>query len=229
MRPLILLAALSLTADQVLADALPPPPPKGKKYVGVENSVALDKSVSGYVFATTVAESNGGRRPNISFSTIKLSEKPTVLSDGVKFDRGRPARGTKVVTAIVAIPAEEAKKFATEKELTDALSAGTVPGTHQLRLAFNDTISDDDKRDSIPWKYTIEAIDAKTGITVKKERDGKAVEPKGARENSDGSSSDDEPLARGSANQSRTLVVGLFLTAAIVSLGLWLASRQRHG
>jgi hypothetical protein len=221
MRQLIVLAALSFATDQVQADAGPPPPPKGKKYVGVENSVAIDKSVSGYVFAMTVAESNGGRRPNIRYASIKLGEKPTVLSAG-----GKP--GTNTVTAIVAIPTEEAKKYGTEKEMIDALAAGSIPGTHRLAFTYTDTISADDKRETIPWKYTIEAIDAKTGIAAKKERDGKAFDPKEAGEDSDGKRRDNEPLASGSTNGSRTMFIGLFLAAAFVSLGLWLASRQQQ-
>jgi hypothetical protein len=215
MRSFVLVATFTFAAGRLFADAAPEPPPKGEKYVNVEVSVAIDKNVTGYVFAISVAEGQGGGRPHITYSPIKLGEKPVVLSAYEKSDAvpGPLDRRRKVVTNVFAIPAEAAKKYSTEKELTDAIAAGTVPGTHRMGVAVIDTISKDDKRTAIPWKYTITAVDPKTGIAVKKERDGKPFEGK-------------EPQAR-ERNGTRSLVAGCFATVAIVGLGFWLVGRRR--
>jgi hypothetical protein len=215
MRSLALIATITFAAGSLFADAAPEPPPKGEKYVNVEVSVAIDKSVTGYVFAMSIAEGQGGGPPHITYSSLKLGEKTVVLSGYEKSESvpGPLDRRRKVVTNVFAIPAEAAKKYATEKELTDALAAGTVPGLHRMGVAVIDTISKDDKRTAIPWKYTITAVDPKTGIAVKKERDGKLFEGK-------------EPQAR-EGNGTRTLVAGCFATAAIVGLGFWLVGRRR--
>jgi hypothetical protein len=215
MRSLALFAALTFAAGSLLADAAPQPPPKGQKYVNVEISVAIDKSVTGYVFAMSVAEGQGGGPPHVSYSSIKLSEKPVVLSAYGKSDAapGPLDRRKKAVTNVFAIPAEAAKKFATEKELTDAIATGTVLGIHRVGVAYIDTISTDDKRTTIPWNYTITAIDPKAGIMVKKERDGKPFEGK-------------EPQAR-EGNGIRSILGGFFATAAIIGLGFWLVVRRR--
>jgi hypothetical protein len=207
MHYLALVAALTFTASAVLADALPPPPPKGQKSVGVVNSVAVEKSVTGYTFVQTMAE--GPRRPTITYAPIKLTEKAAVLAPS----------GKKVVTAVIAIPEEEAKKYATEKELLEAIA--TIPGAHRLGFTVVDTIPSTDKRDSIPWKYTITAIDAKKGITVSKERDGKQFVEKEPKENS----AEEEPPGIGSG--SSRVPAGVFASAAMVSLGLWRAGRRR--
>ena len=222
MRNLALLAALTFVAN-VLADAAPEPPPKGKKYVIIEYSAAVDKSVTGYVFAQMVAEGRGGGGPHVTYSVIKLGEKPVALSGGGKANENADpfARGRKVVASVVAIPEETAKKFATEKELTDALVGGSVQGIHRLRLTGLDIIDKDDKRKTIPWKYTITAIDAKTGITATKERDGKPFEGK---EPGEGAESD-EPQVR-DVSETRWLIGGFFATAAFVSMGLWLVRRK---
>jgi hypothetical protein len=215
MRSTALVATLTFAAGSLLADAAPEPPPKGQKHVNVEVSVAIDKSVVGYVFAMSVAEGRGSGPPHVSYSPIKLGEKPAVLSAYGKSEAvpGPLDRRKKSVSNLFAIPVDAAKKYATEKELTDAVAAGTVPGMHRLGLVGIDIISSDDKRTVIPWKYTITAIDPKTGIAVKKERAGKPFEGK-------------EPQAR-EGNGSRSLVAGCFTTAAIVGLGFWLVGRKR--
>jgi hypothetical protein len=215
MRLLALLAAVFAVAGNVLADSAPEPPPKGKKYVNVEISAAVDGGVTGYVFVMSVAEGQGAGPPHVSYSSIKLGEKPVALSAYGKTDVVPDPldRRRKGVSNLFAIPVDAAKKYATERELTDAVAAGTVPGMHRLGLVGIDIIALDDKRAVIPWKYTITAIDPKTGIAVKKERDGKPFEGK-------------EPQAR-DASGMHWLMGGVFASAAIVSLGLWLAGRQR--
>jgi hypothetical protein len=224
MRNLAFLAALSFVAN-VLADAAPEPPPKGKKYVNVENSVAVDKSVTGYVFVMSVAEGRRAGPPDVTYLSIKLGEKPLVLSAYGKIEvvPGPLDRHLKAVTNVFTIPADAAKKYDSEKELLNAVAARTVPGMHRLGLTCIDTIASDDKRKSIPWTYTITAIDAKTGITATKERDGKPVEAKEPGTDPD----DHEPQVRDVGN-AHWMIGGFFATAAFVSSGLWLVGRKRQ-
>ena len=81
---------------------------------------------------------------------------------------------------------------------------------HRLGLtAILDTISSDDKRNTIPWKYAITAIDAKKGITASTERDRKPVEAK-----EPGTNPDDDELQVRDVNSMRWLVGGFFATTA---------------
>jgi hypothetical protein len=213
----VVAASLTLLPSILLADAAPPPPPEGTKYVGVENSVAVDEGVAGYVFVQCVAEGRGGGGPQLIYSSVKLGEKATALTAGEKTE-GPPGRRGKVVWTLTAVPAEAAKKYATEKELAAAVAANSIPNTHRLQFTGVDTLPTNDKRNVVPWKYMITAIDAKDGISVKKERDGKPVDK-------DAKADGKEPQVR-EASDLRWLVAGLAAALGLSGLGLWLGRRR---
>jgi len=213
MRHLALLATLFLVAGSSLADIAPPPPPKGKKYVGSDVSVVLDKRVKGYTFVLSVAQGPGA--PEFKYTSIELSEKPTSMPPG----------GRHTFISVLAISEVEAKKYASKKDLIAAIEKRTLKSVREMAVGGGSDLTDTtDKRGAIPWKYTITAIDATKGITVKIERDGKPFEPKESRDNSDGDVGDDSQAKAASTN--RSLLAGVFAAVAFVTLGLWLFRRR---
>jgi hypothetical protein len=208
---------LGIAAGHTAADIPPPPPPKGKKYVGVDNSVILSKDVKGYVFI--LEEGQGPGAPRYTYRSITLSDKPT----------GVPSGGRYRYVSIAAIPEDEAKKYPIEKDLTEALGKRSLKGVHRLSVGGGDLADVTDKRDAIPWTFTITAIDPKKGMTVKKERDGKPY-PDGEEkpktgENNAPPDGDDEQQVREAGNW-RWLVAGGAVTLAVCALGLWFVRRK---
>jgi len=211
MRYLAILATFCLVASTVLADIPPPPLPKGKKYIDVSAEVALDKNVTGYKFVLAVGQGPGA--PRYTYESIELSQKPSSM----------PTAGRYTYISVLAISEEVAKKYASTKELIAAIEKGTLKDLPRLGTGgVQDIIDIDDKRTNGTLTYTIIRIDAKKGITVKKERDGKLLEEKGQQNNSG-----DGDFLSGETGISRPLVAGLFVSMAFVSLGLWLVVRRR--
>lgn len=218
MRFLASLIAVGLCAGHLCADIPPPPPPKGMKYVGMDHTLVVEKGVTGYVFVLGIGRGPGA--PRYEYSSISLSEKPSTVPSGDRY----------TYVSVVAVPEAAAKKYATEKELHEALAKRSIEGTHSVGFGGSDTLPTTDKRGSVPWESTITAIDPKKGISVKRNRDGK---PYVEREEKDGSnpgennSADDEPQVK-DASTLRWQIAGIFATLAFISMGLWLVRRHRH-
>lgn len=218
-RPLAALVLVAIGAGYAAADIPPPPPPKGQKYVGVDNSVALAKGVSGYTFI--LVEGHGRGAPHYTYTVLSLSDKPTPV----------PQAGRHGV-CVLAIPEAEAKRYKTEEELSAAMEDGALKDVPRLWVGGEDLLPVSDKRDSVPWTYTITAINPKKGakgMTVRTERDGKPVKDKerGDRSNPGDKDLTDDRLAADAGRATRGGVAGLFAAAALVGMGLWLVGRRR--
>jgi len=192
----LLLASMSVAL--VRAD-IAVPPPKGQKFVIVKHTIKLDKDINGYLFFT-----RGMGIRNGDFAKVELTaDKAVTLTGFGKFG-----------LQLLAVPAEVAKKFATEKELLAALS-DKMEGAASARFQQSGLLPEKDERKELTLEHVITGIDAKKGIQMRD--DGTA--PK-APEKEEEASAPTGP---------RTVVAGLALTAAFATGGLWLARRRRIG
>jgi hypothetical protein len=198
MKRLVLgLLAASACVALVRADALAPPP-RGQKFVGATHSVKLDKGVSGYLFFTRPLGPREG-----PFEKIELSaDKAVTLPGGGKFG-----------LQLLAVPAEAAKKYATEKELLAALS-DKWDGAASTRFDRTALLPEKDERKELSLEHVITGFDKKN-IRMKDNGDApKAPEKK------------DQVLA---PTGTGLVIGGLAAAAAFVAGGLWLVRRRTGG
>ena len=190
-----LLAAMASVA-LVRAD-LALPPPKGKKFVAVRHSIKLDKDISGYVFFTRAL---GGPR-NGDFEKIELyADKAVALSGGGKGG-----------LQLLAVPAEVAKKYATDKELLAALT-DKLEGGASARFDRTALIPEKDARKELTVQHIITGFDAKKGIQMK--NDGDATKDP------------DKEESASAPTSVRVAISGVVAAAAFVMGGLWLVRRR---
>jgi hypothetical protein len=194
-----LLASLFVVnVEPAFGDGLPPPPPKGLKYMNIDHEVILSKDVTGYVFVESVA----GIRPGGKFRKLELNDKkPTTLT----------VPGRRTSTSIYAVPEKAAAAFKTDDELFKAIEAKKVEGSHHIRFRTTTTVKDTDKRERIKWTHTIQSIDATKGPTVKVEGDGQDAKSENLGVN---------------GIESHYLIAALAFTLAMVFTGLWFARRK---
>jgi hypothetical protein len=203
MNRLLALLTVGLIAGVAVADGLPPPPPKGKKYVSVNNEVVLGKDVTGYVFVQETGRVPAG---GTTYTKLELTaDKAMAIAAG----------GRRTYASLVAVPQDAAKEFKTDAELFDALKAKKVTGAVRLAFTGTATVSDTVKGDSVKWTHTITAIDAK-GIKEK-------VEGEGAEQSAEKPKRGERPLAH-----VETWVAGAALALGLMLGGLWLAGRARR-
>lgn len=206
MRLLVSFVAFGLVSNQLRADLAPPPPPKGMKYVSIENWVALENEITGYVFYVIVNGPEFGVPPtkySTTYSRLTLSEKPQKL----------PTRYRRTWVSLIAVPEDAAKQYANEKDLLEAIEKEKIKGVHYLNFDANDLTSETDKRESIAWTHTITAVDGKNGFLTKTERDGKPI--------------GNPQLSRLLVDSPRFICSASFATLSLITLGLWLARRSR--
>lgn len=201
---LLALAAALLIAGAATADIPPPAPPKGKRYIAVNNEVVLGKDVTGYVFVQQTVAGPGA--PKFSFERLELTpEKAKAL----------PPSGRRSYVTIVAVRQDAAKEYKTDDELFDAVKSNKVKGAHRIDFTSTATVSDRIKGDTVKWTTTITAIDPKTGIKTKVEGEGyEAPKAPGAKEK--------PPV------QASVFVAGGSAALAVLLGGLWLAGRGRR-
>lgn len=207
------LVAGLLVAGAALADIAPPPPPKGKKYVGVSNEVVLGKDVSGYVFVTQVSTFPARGQ---TFAKAELTATKAVAM---------PAAARRTFVELLAVPQDAAKEFKTDAELFDALKADKVKGVHRLAFGDSATVDDAVKEKTVKWTHTITAINPKDGI--KEEVKGEGYEPPAKKGGApDKEEEDDAPVTR--APRGGVWVAGLAAFAGVLLGGLWVAGRTRR-
>ncbi len=204
MKRLLAILTVGLIAGTAVADLAPPPPPKGKKYVSVDNEVVLGKDVTGYVFVQQV--STGPGRPKFTHEKLELTAGKA---------KAMPAGGRRTYITLFAVPQDVAKEFKTDAELFEALGANKVKSALRLGLPGTATVSDTVKGESVKWTHTLTAID-KDGIKAKVEGEGyePPAEKPGKKE---------KPPA-----YTGTWVAGLAAFAGLTLGGLWLAGRGRR-
>jgi len=207
MRHLALFAVLGFVAGDALADVPPPPPPKGKKYIEVTNSVAVEKSVKGYIFVSQTTSYRPA--PVVSQLRVVMSDKLTKMPPG----------GRRISISLIALPEEEVKKIKGEAAIDEAIKQNKIPGMHRIDFASTDIIEEDYPNKSLAVEYTITEIDAKKGIIATIKRDGKVVEQKTKK-------AGDKPSDDGEQTSTRWPLVGAFSAMAIAMLGLWLVRRR---
>ncbi len=205
MNRFLALLTVGLIAGVATADAAPPPPPKGMKYVSVSNEVVLGKDVTGYVFVQQVGTRPG--TPKFTYSKVELTtQKPVAMA----------ASGRRTFVTLIAVPQDAAKEFKTDADLFAALEANKVKGAHPLDFASTATVPDTVKGDSVKWTHTVTAIDPKGGIKTK-------VEGEGAEQATEKPGKKNKPPAPGVS-----WMAGGATALAVLLGGFWLASRARR-
>jgi hypothetical protein len=222
MKPFLALLAVGLFGAGAVADGLPPPAPKGRKYVTVSHEVVLGKGVTGYVFVERVG---GGFGPRAGAGTYKKLE--------LSAEKARPmaAGGRRSPVSLLAVPQGATKEFKTDAELFDALKANKLKGVASVGFRNTALVPDTVKGDSVKWTHTITAIDDK-GVKAKVEGEG-AEQPKGrGRKDSPAAgedSPDDVPAAPvAAAPRGGVWVAGLSAALGVMLGGFWLAGRARR-
>lgn len=155
------LVAALLVASAATADIPPPAPPKGKKYVSVNNEVVLGKDVTGYVFVQQTVTGPGAPR----FAHEKLDLAPGKA-------KALPPGGRRTYVTLFAVPDAIAKEYKSDADLFEALQANKVKGAHHLGFVSTATVSDAVKGDAVKWTTTVTEIDGKTGFRTKVEGEG---------------------------------------------------------
>jgi hypothetical protein len=122
-------------------------------------------------------------------------------------------------TLLIAIPREEAKKYASEKELNDAVKEGKVEGLVRAKDSFPDHVNArmNDKRKAITLKFRLVKVDPKEGIVleeIKEKERGDAPEP--------------EEEVTAAPPSYPWIATGLASAALIGFGGTWLTRRSRR-
>jgi hypothetical protein len=199
MKRLVLGLLAALASGALVHADVPVPPPQGKKFVGVTHSIKLDKGVSGYLFFTRPLGLRNG-----PFEKIELSaDKAVTLPGGGKFG-----------LQLLAVPAEAAKKYSTEKELLAALS-DKWDGAASARFDRTALLPEKDERKELKLEHIITGFDGKKGIQMK--------------DNSDAPKAPEKEESLLVPSGTRLLVSGLAVSAAFAVGGLWLVRRRRIG
>lgn len=203
MKRLLLGAAMVglLAVSSVQADV---PPPKGQKRIPLEYKIETAKDFADYAF---FAISGGDKAEALKLDPKKAA---TVKAGGGRYRFAQ----------LVAVPKDAAKGFPSEKEFLAAVAKGKVDGLVKSKtnfVAFT-VVKDTDTRKTIVETYTVEKIDAKEGIVLKK------VEAK-----KDGRQDEEEssPVVAPSGAAFPWMAAGLGLAGAFCFAGLWLVRRRR--
>lgn len=202
----ILCVALALGVAR--SDALPDPPPKGRKVVQVTSEVMLAKGVTGYVFVRDFGEYSGREGVSSTQSWLDLDEK-----DATEIAKGGHHKS---FARVYAIPETTANKFDTNRELLNAVKDKQLKDSHFFSVARQATVSDKVKGKVVTWTYTITGIDEKEGIKVEIKGEGyeKPADKKDEK----------KPLALA---EPGTLIGGIAAALAVTLGGLWLVGRKK--
>lgn len=201
---------LLLTTGVASADVIAPPRlPKGKKYVSVTSEVLLGKNVTGWVFLQQATDPKAAV-PKFQYTRLTLDDKTPVTMP--------EAQGPFGGAFLVAVPEEAAKKFATDKELFEALEATKVKGVVVRDFVGQVAVSDKVKDTSVTWTHTITGVDAKRG-TIKMTIRGPGA-PDGPAEKKE----DKSPLA---VAEPSYLIGGAAAALCVTFGGLWLVRRRK--
>lgn len=173
------------------------PPPKGKKYAGITNTVKLEKELKGFTLFT--------RHNAIEWE----------LSVPVPFDvdNDKPVKvpANPRGTTLYAVPSDLAPKLKTADDWKAALK-DKDNGIVQTWFSTLTELDETDERKGIERAWVIKSIDPK-GIVKEEVKDEKKPEKKG-----------DKPLALA---EPGTLIGGLAAAVAITLGGLWLVRRRK--
>jgi hypothetical protein len=191
----VLTLVVALTSVVVVRADVPVPPPKGEKFVGVKHSIKLDKGITDVQFFTRPLGLRNGDFVKIELSTEKAVELKGYGKFGLQ---------------LVAVPAEVAKNYSSEKELFTALN-GKLDGVSSATFSPRATLPEKDERSELSIEHTITGFDKKA-IQMKDSSEAPAKKEKGE------SSFAPPPLG--------SMMSGLALAAAFATGGLWLVRRR---
>jgi hypothetical protein len=158
--------ALLLAASTATADLAVP----GIKRIPYEAKILIEKDISGY-----------------AFYAISGGDKATALKLDGKTPATIKAAGGRYRTAeLVAVPADAAKKYPTEKEFEAAVAKGKVEGLVKAKKTFDAFlgVKEADTRKSVEEEFKIVKVDAK-GITLEAVKPAKEEPKKNAPDESD--------------------------------------------
>ena len=204
---LLVVSLIVMLTRQEWADLPPSPPPSGKKYVSVSNSVQLAVEMKDYVFV--LAHGVGPGPPRYTYQKMNLAVKKPV---------GIPQGGRYQYINVIAIPVAEAEQFKDDKELFAAIAGQKIKGVHQMGFGDQATVDKSFRGESVSRSYTITEIDPKTGI--KTTVAGEENEPK--------TKAVPKSQEQSSLGGMRTILAGFALSGAAVS-AIWVIRKRPVG
>lgn len=201
---LIVVSLCAIITRQALADLPPSPPPSGKKYVSVSNTVQLAAEMKDYVFV--LAHGVGPGPPRYTYQKMNLAvKKPASIPQGGKYH----------YINMLAVPVAEAEQFKDDKELFAAIAGQKIKGLHQIGFGDQATVDKSFRGESVSRSYTITEIDSKTGI--KTTVAGEENEPK--------TKAVPKSQEQSSLGGIRTILAGCALSGAAVS-AIWIIRKR---
>jgi hypothetical protein len=191
------------------ADLIPP----GTRNIPVEHRIDTEKDNPNWAFFTI--------RGSGEVKAVKFDAKtPVVIPGNAAIGNGPvPQPGEKRTrpyrsTVLVAVPAEAARAYPSEKELLAAVGEGKITGAVESKpLGDHENVKTNDPRKKVSNRFLLDKIDAKEGIVLQPVKD----EPK---------PEEDESVAAGPAHVTRWVAMGLAQSAAVGFAGLWFLRRR---
>ena len=215
-RFLVVAVGSLIVASVGRADLLPP----GTKNIAVEHTIETDNNYPDWVFFI-VHGSGSVQQVTLDTKTPIVIPGSSAVGNGPIPQPGAKDRIPYRSAALVAIPKDAVKKYASEKELHAAIEDGKVEGMVRARDYFFDheNAKTTDPRTSIAKRYRVKAFNTvmpREGIELEE-----IVVP-----------SSDQPTEKTEMSSSPTIfrwvAIGLATAAAIGFTGLFLIARSRR-
>ncbi len=194
--------ALLLSAGVVTADLPPSPKPAGSKTLTGSHMVTLKPDVKGWVFVTSEVLVLSGKKgpPPIIYSRLELSETKAVDLANKRLH---------------AIPAESAKAYPKDADLTEALRQGKLEGVRDYFFSAPTVEVRTGEKAERPISESV--------MTDIHEKDGIKVRIKGEGREKPEDKKKDKPISA----EPGGWVGGIAAALAVTLGGLWLMRRKK--